>query len=94
MYYTCEIKVISLITLLQLKKLHWKCWYETITKSNVVIKLYTCEIDHKLSHVNFISNCEIINESNENILYLNSYIKVFLKINIVTFSNKYIIELN
>jgi hypothetical protein len=36
-------------------------WYETIHKSNVIMKLYTCENDHKFSKIKFISNYEITN---------------------------------
>jgi len=36
-------------------------WYETIHKSNEIMKLYTCEIDHKFSNINFTSNYEITN---------------------------------
>jgi hypothetical protein len=36
-------------------------WYETIHKSNEIMKLYMCEIDHKFSNINFTSNYEITN---------------------------------
>jgi hypothetical protein len=78
-YFTCEMKRISLwkhiITQLNIKKLHWKCWhkysrlissfhiwYKNISKWNVIIKLCTCEIKHKFSQVNLIkSNYGVIN---------------------------------